>query len=247
LHKLRHFNATELIAAGVNIRTVAGRLGHAGGGTTTLRIYSAWFEESDQRAATALSPRMPARPADQRDPVQRAAIAPHAPFEKIAVDLRGLVQDGTLSQGSVLPTIKDLAGRYGVSVGTAYRATALLAAWGLVDISRGKRGVITAAPIPPLGTTEAGEALDLNPEPAADPRESVGRRRLLDLVVKRKGHVVAEFSAEADPDNADHLHQLLFDAVRRDGGDESQLSDFAMEVSDAEAKARLRTFVASSR
>src|SRR5664279_1320827 len=247
LHKLRHFNATELIAAGVNIRTVAGRLGHAGGGTTTLRIYSAWFEESDQRAAAALTPRMPARPVDQRDPVQRAAIAPHAPFERIAVALRGLIEDGTSPQGSLLPTIKDLAGRYGVSVGTAYRATALLAAWGLVDIGRGRRGVITAAPIPPLGTTEAGEALDLNPEPAADPRESVGRRRLLDLVVKRKGHVVAEFSAEADPDNADHLHQLLFDAVRRDGGDESQLSDFAMEVSDAEAKARLRTFVASSR
>lgn len=33
LHCLRHYSATELIAAGVDIRTVAGRLGHAGGPT----------------------------------------------------------------------------------------------------------------------------------------------------------------------------------------------------------------------
>src|SRR6185312_13063601 len=30
LHKLRHYNATELIAAGVDLRTIAGRLGHGG-------------------------------------------------------------------------------------------------------------------------------------------------------------------------------------------------------------------------
>jgi len=39
LHNLRHYSATELIAAGVDIRTVAGRLGHGGGGATTLRVY----------------------------------------------------------------------------------------------------------------------------------------------------------------------------------------------------------------
>jgi integrase len=39
LHKLRHYSATELISAGVDIRTVAGRLGHGGGGLTTLRVF----------------------------------------------------------------------------------------------------------------------------------------------------------------------------------------------------------------
>jgi integrase len=34
LHSLRHYSATELIAAGVDIRTVAGRLGHGSGGAT---------------------------------------------------------------------------------------------------------------------------------------------------------------------------------------------------------------------
>lgn len=62
LHTLRHYSATELIASGADIRTVAGRLGHGGGGTTTLRVYAAWVSEADQRAANNLGPRMPRRP-----------------------------------------------------------------------------------------------------------------------------------------------------------------------------------------
>jgi integrase len=71
LHKLRHYNATELIAAGVDIRTIAGRLGHGGGGTTTLRVYAAWVSEADQRAATALGSRLkrPQRPPDAQPTV----------------------------------------------------------------------------------------------------------------------------------------------------------------------------------
>ncbi len=60
LHSLRHYSATELISAGVDIRTVAGRLGHSGGGSTTLRTYSAFTLEADQRAAAALAGRRPA-------------------------------------------------------------------------------------------------------------------------------------------------------------------------------------------
>jgi integrase len=62
LKALRHYSATELISSGADIRTVAGRLGHGGGGTTTLRVYAAWVSEADQRAANTLGPRMPARP-----------------------------------------------------------------------------------------------------------------------------------------------------------------------------------------
>lgn len=61
-HRLRHYSATELIAAGVDPRTVAGRLGHGGGGSTTLKTYSAWVSEADQRAARCLGARMPERP-----------------------------------------------------------------------------------------------------------------------------------------------------------------------------------------
>lgn len=58
LHALRHYSATELLTAGVDLRTVAGRLGHGGGGATTLRVYAAWVGESDRRAADILGGRM---------------------------------------------------------------------------------------------------------------------------------------------------------------------------------------------
>lgn len=41
LHRLRHYSAAELINTGVDICTIAGRLGHGGGGATTLRVYAA--------------------------------------------------------------------------------------------------------------------------------------------------------------------------------------------------------------
>lgn len=58
LHALRHYSATELLAAGVDLRAVAGRLGHGGGGATTLRVYAAWVTESDKRSAEILGGRM---------------------------------------------------------------------------------------------------------------------------------------------------------------------------------------------
>jgi integrase len=50
LHDLRHFAATRLIAEGVPVRTVSGRLGHANA-STTLTVYSHFVEASDQEAA----------------------------------------------------------------------------------------------------------------------------------------------------------------------------------------------------
>jgi integrase len=61
LHALRHYSATELLTAGVDLRTVAGRLGHGGGGATTLRVYAAWVAASDRKAAEILGSRMPRR------------------------------------------------------------------------------------------------------------------------------------------------------------------------------------------
>src|SRR5205085_7480854 len=55
LKNLRHFNATQLLAAGVDLRTTAGRLGHSDGGATTLRHYANWTRPADQRAADLLA------------------------------------------------------------------------------------------------------------------------------------------------------------------------------------------------
>lgn len=52
-HRLRHFTATQMIGAGADIRTVAGRLGHADA-TTTLRVYSHFIPERDKDAAARL-------------------------------------------------------------------------------------------------------------------------------------------------------------------------------------------------
>lgn len=53
LHDLRHFAATRLLAAGVPVNTVAGRLGHANA-ATTLNVYGHFLELSDESAAQVL-------------------------------------------------------------------------------------------------------------------------------------------------------------------------------------------------
>jgi integrase len=62
LHALRHYNATELLRNGVDLTTVAGRLGHGGGGATTLRVYAAFVPESDKRAASVIAGQIPEIP-----------------------------------------------------------------------------------------------------------------------------------------------------------------------------------------
>jgi integrase len=53
LHSLRHFSATQLVAAGVDIRTVAGRHGHSDP-SVTLRTYSHAVPGRDRQAAEIL-------------------------------------------------------------------------------------------------------------------------------------------------------------------------------------------------
>lgn len=53
LHDLRHLHATQLLAAGVPVRTVSGRLGHANA-ATTLNVYAHFLAASDRQAATVM-------------------------------------------------------------------------------------------------------------------------------------------------------------------------------------------------
>jgi hypothetical protein len=52
---MRHFVATTLLTAGVDLATVAGRLGHGGGGKTTLAIYGHFLSEPDREASNVMS------------------------------------------------------------------------------------------------------------------------------------------------------------------------------------------------
>ena len=137
LHSLRHYSATELLAAGVDLRTVAGRLGHGSGGVTTLKVYAAWVEQADRRAAETMAQIIP-----KPQPIPRG---PRGPYESIAADLRAQIASGELQAGDTLPTVVQLAAQYTVAAGTAHRAMAVLQAEGLIRVQRGKRAVVSSA------------------------------------------------------------------------------------------------------
>lgn len=62
LHSLRHWQATTLLAAGVDATTVGARLGHADGGITARRVYAHRVAEADQRAAAIVDQLLGAGP-----------------------------------------------------------------------------------------------------------------------------------------------------------------------------------------
>ena len=231
LHNLRHYSATELIAAGVDVRTVAGRLGHSGGGITTLRVYAAWMAEADQRAAAGLLARMPGRPRSQPR-LSRALTAPRTPRERIAAELHERIATGEVPPGGHLPGIKELAALYDVAPSTVHRAFELLREWGVIAGSPGERPTVRAA--------LTVEPVDEPPTMVADSAPPASRA-LLEFRLRTAGALVTTFSAEADPRSADDLRALLRSAVRRSGGSPDDIADYELDVLDGESV--LRTFV----
>jgi integrase len=153
LKNWRNFHATELIAAGLDMNVVAGRIGHGGGGATTWRNYVVLQGERAQRAAGPMVVRMPQRPgaadlrveADTKTKVVPAAIEQDLqPYERIAADLLGGIRSGLTQPGDPLPTMKALAAIYNVAVSTAHRAIAILVDAGYVKASRGVRATVVA-------------------------------------------------------------------------------------------------------
>jgi integrase len=222
LHKLRHYSATELIANGVDPRTVAGRLGHGGGGTTTLKTCSAWISEADQRAARALGAGMPQRPADV-DPADRTQRNPRHPYEVVAAALAERIDQGALTSADAVPSAADLAATHGVSLATAKRALVLVQEWGL--LARVDRNTLRIVPEP--STSEPP------PQPSTAKPVPVTGVVLLDLVLRRGGETITRFTTAADPTNAEQLLRLLAHAVRRRGGNVSSLTEYEMDVHPA--------------
>jgi integrase len=142
LHKLRHYSATELIRAGVDVRTVAGRLGHSDGGTK-LAYYAAWVREADQRASRILMHRLPLPAPPTATVVPARPVRPSSPYRVLAAELRAAILDGILPAGALLPPVTRLAADHHVAASTAHRAVAVLAAEHLVTVSRCRRAVST--------------------------------------------------------------------------------------------------------
>jgi len=131
LHSIRHYSATELLAAGIDLRSVAGRLGHGSGGATTLKFYAAWVEKADTAAAETLAQSIPRPDFAERKPR-------HA-FEKLAAELRAAIESGQYPVGAELPYARELAATHNVSVGTVSRAMADLRERGLVEARQYQR------------------------------------------------------------------------------------------------------------
>jgi integrase len=55
IKKLRHYTASQLLAARFDLQNTAARLGHGGGGATTLKHYADPVSEVDRRAAAFLA------------------------------------------------------------------------------------------------------------------------------------------------------------------------------------------------
>jgi integrase len=81
LHDLRHILVTQLIASGVDVRTVSGRVGHRDGGRTTLGTY-AHFQAAQDRQAAELMEAAASAPSRQR------SIGPPRPLRGCYCSLR---------------------------------------------------------------------------------------------------------------------------------------------------------------
>jgi DNA-binding transcriptional MocR family regulator len=74
---------------------------------------------------------------------------------------------GSLAEGDVAPTEKQLAADHHVAVGTAHRAMELLKSWGFITSSRGRRAVIVRPPEPldsPSADAPDNEAATASPQ-----------------------------------------------------------------------------------
>jgi integrase len=158
LKNLRHFNATQLLAAGVDLRTTAGRLGHSDGGATTLRVYADWTRPADEAAATRLASNLGAlraaarsdqaeeeqslRPALPRLPRDVVEVLPGNnradTYHEIVIGIREAIRTQRIDSGDPLPPLRAVAERYRVSPSTARRAFALLGREGLLTNSSGR-------------------------------------------------------------------------------------------------------------
>jgi integrase len=158
LKNLRHFNATQLLAAGVDLRTTAGRRTDRLT-SPTLRVYADWTRPADRAAAarlasdlgtlraTALSDETQPPPA----PLPRLArpLAEVLPgddraetYRDIVVGIRAAIDARRLAPGDFLPTAEDVADRYRVAPSTARRALLFLEDQGVL-VRSGRGRVVT--------------------------------------------------------------------------------------------------------
>jgi DNA-binding GntR family transcriptional regulator len=92
--------------------------------------------------------RMPALPieVDSATPITGPLVDDHedaSPHRRITADLRGAIACGAIKPGDPLPTLAEVGRRYEVATSTVHRAFATLKNAGLIEVTRGKRAVVS--------------------------------------------------------------------------------------------------------
>ena len=242
LHRLRHYSATELITAGVDVRTVAGRLGHRDA-NTTLKVYAAWVSAADQHASTVLMQRVPQRPAPPVQITDPAMRNPTSPYECVAATLYTAWESGTLTVGTEL-TVKSIAAAHDISIGTSHRVISLLDQWGVLQVCTGRPSTVRApsgrstrmvvpAPASAAQTgsvTQAEGQSDLPRAATKADSSAESTRRVLTLELVHLGTTIRTLRTHANPDDFAALQHLMLNAIRRAGGDHTEPGDYEMAV-----------------
>ncbi|OXM62581.1 MULTISPECIES: GntR family transcriptional regulator [Amycolatopsis] len=91
---------------------------------------------------------------------------PRPPYRQIADSLRSEIESGTLGPGAQLPALPALTSEYGVSIGTAKSALAVLRDAGLIVTRQGKGSYVRTRPESPDG--EAATVVDQLRETVAE-------------------------------------------------------------------------------
>ncbi|MEU4541221.1 GntR family transcriptional regulator [Streptosporangium sp. NPDC023825] len=101
---------------------------------------------------------------------------PEPPYRQIVAEIRARILAGDLRQGERVPSIREIARRWGVAVATATRVMATLRDEGLVETRVGAGAVVGA----PTGRKQpVGMATPPRPRRAGVPRQALSRRLTL--------------------------------------------------------------------
>ncbi|MFI7635974.1 GntR family transcriptional regulator [Nonomuraea sp. NPDC049400] len=101
---------------------------------------------------------------------------PDPPYQRIVAEIRGRILAGDLRPGDRMPSIRQIAQRWGVAVATATKVMATLRDEGLVDAKVGSGTVVSAR------TTHkqpAGRATPPTPRQAGVPKKALNRKHVL--------------------------------------------------------------------
>ncbi|OZM72760.1 GntR family transcriptional regulator [Amycolatopsis antarctica] len=101
-------------------------------------------------------------------------------YRRIAGEFEARIQSGDLRPGDRLPSIRQIADRWGIAIATATRVLATLREDGLVEAKVGSGTVVSASPDRPRPSSRAKPpASRLPPRPAGGAKQALSRDHLL--------------------------------------------------------------------